>query len=180
MELNAKIHSIGETQNVSDTFSKREFIVVTEETYPQYLLLQVVKDKCNVLNHFKVGQQVNVSINLNAIELLRENPDKIEWDILNLNKNAIELLKENPDKIDWDFLSSNPGAIELLKENKDKINWGSLSNNTADHNDVPDNAVHICAAKNFIPKDNHVKLNSGFMVFQYCKNKLDAIITKER
>lgn len=64
MELNVKIHSIGETQNVSATFSKREFIVETQETYPQHLLLQVVKDKCNVLNNFKVGQLVNVSINL--------------------------------------------------------------------------------------------------------------------
>ena len=64
MELNVKIHSIGETQNVSATFSKREFIVETQETYPQYLLLQVVKDKCNVLNNFQVGQLVSVSINL--------------------------------------------------------------------------------------------------------------------
>ena len=64
MELNVKIHSIGETQNVNATFSKREFIVETQENYPQYLLLQVVKDKCNVLNNFKVGQLVNVSINL--------------------------------------------------------------------------------------------------------------------
>jgi len=64
MELNVKIHSIGETQNVSDTFSKREFVVETQETYPQYLLLQVVKEKCNVLNNFQLGQLVNVSINL--------------------------------------------------------------------------------------------------------------------
>ncbi len=64
MELNVKIHSIGETQNVSATFSKREFVVETQEEYKQYLLMQVVKDKCNVLNNFQVGQLVSVSINL--------------------------------------------------------------------------------------------------------------------
>lgn len=64
MEIQVKIHSIGETQNVSDTFQKREFVVVTEETYPQYLLLQVVKDKCSILNNYKVGQNVTVSLNL--------------------------------------------------------------------------------------------------------------------
>ena len=64
MELNVKIHSISETQNVTDTFSKREFIVETQEDYKQYLQLQVIKDKCNVLNNYKVGQEVKVSLNL--------------------------------------------------------------------------------------------------------------------
>lgn len=64
MELNVKIHSIGETQNVSATFSKREFIVETQEDYKQYLQLQVIKDKCDVLDNYKAGQEVKVSLNL--------------------------------------------------------------------------------------------------------------------
>jgi hypothetical protein len=64
MELNVKIHSISETQNVSDTFSKREFIVETQEEYKQYLQLQVIKDKCEVLNNYKVGQEVKVHLNI--------------------------------------------------------------------------------------------------------------------
>ena len=31
--------------------------------------------------------------------------NNIDWEILSLNPNAIELLKENQDKIDWDRLS---------------------------------------------------------------------------
>ena len=63
MELNVKIHSIGQTQKVSYTFSKREFVVETQEDYKQYLLLQVVKDKCELLNNFKPGESVSVSLN---------------------------------------------------------------------------------------------------------------------
>ena len=72
-----------------------------------------------------------LSRNINAIELLKSNPDKIDWELLSMNKNAIELLKENPDKINWDILSLNlnPEAIELFKENQDKINWKYLSIN---------------------------------------------------
>ena len=72
---------------------------------------------------------VFLSSNPNAIELLKENQDKINWRELSLNPNAIELLKENQDKINWSELSSNPNAIELLKENQDKINWYFLSIN---------------------------------------------------
>ena len=64
MELNVKIHSVGTTQNVTDTFSKREFIVETQEEYKQYLLLQVTKDKCGLLDSYKKGDNAIVSLNL--------------------------------------------------------------------------------------------------------------------
>ena len=65
---------------------------------------------------------ISLSANPNAIELLKENKDKISWDWLsqNLNPEAIELLKANYDEIDWVMLSKNPNAIELLKENDEK------------------------------------------------------------
>ena len=67
-----------------------------------------------------------------AIELLKANPHvKIDWRYLSENPSAIELLKANHNKIDWEWLSKNPHpyAIELLKENQDKINWFYLSAN---------------------------------------------------
>ena len=38
----------------------------------------------------------------------------LNWNDLSFNQNAIELLKENKDKINWYWLSLNPNAIELL------------------------------------------------------------------
>jgi hypothetical protein len=74
-----------------------------------------------------------LSLNPNAIELLKANPDKINWDVISKNPSpgVIELLKENPhEEIDWEQLSANPNAIELLKENYDNIFWPNLSANT--------------------------------------------------
>ena len=70
-----------------------------------------------------------LSSNKNAIELLKENPDKIDWYELSINTNAIELIKANLNKIDWEYVSLNPNTIELLKENQDKINWKRFSAN---------------------------------------------------
>ncbi len=53
------------------------------------------------------------------------------WEILSENKNAIELLKENPNKINWENLSSNENGINILKENQEKINWFNLSFNSS-------------------------------------------------
>ena len=66
IELKCKIVGINETIVVSESFSKREFKVVTDETYPNTFKIQVTKDKCTLLDKFKAGDEVNVSCNLNG------------------------------------------------------------------------------------------------------------------
>lgn len=80
----------------------------------------------------KLGNKIDwdsLSINANAIELLKEYPHKIKWDYLSANPAAIDLLKENPNAIDWEMLSENPNAIQMLKENPKKIDWERLCKN---------------------------------------------------
>jgi translation initiation factor IF-3 len=68
MEVNGKIKVIGNTQEVSASFKKRELVVTTDEQYPQHILIEFAQDKCDILNSYKVGQEVKVSINLRGRE----------------------------------------------------------------------------------------------------------------
>jgi hypothetical protein len=69
MEVQGRIKMIGDTQTVgSGGFRKRELVVTTEEQYPQHILVEFVQDKTDLLNNYKVGQQVKVSINLRGRE----------------------------------------------------------------------------------------------------------------
>ena len=68
MEVKGNIKVINDTQVISDKFSKREFVVTTNDTYPQDILIQLTQDKCSLLDMFKVGQNVEVSINLRGRE----------------------------------------------------------------------------------------------------------------
>ncbi len=91
MEIQGKIHSIGKTQKISDSFSKREFVIETEEQYKQYVLVQLVKDKCDVLNQYKVGDNVTASLNIKG--RLWTNPQGEEkcfntWECWKLSKNT--------------------------------------------------------------------------------------------
>ena len=70
-----------------------------------------------------------LSLNPNAIDLLRDAPHKIEWFGLSSNPNAIDLLKDAPHKIEWRWLSQNLNAIDLLRDNPHKINWYWFSQN---------------------------------------------------
>ena len=55
--------------------------------------------------------------NKNAVDLIKQYPEKIDWSEVSLNENAIDLLEENIDKIEWVNLAThNPRAIELLQK----------------------------------------------------------------
>lgn len=69
MEVVGKIKLVGEAKNVgSGSFLKRDLIVTTDEQYPQHISIDFVQDKCDLLNSYKVGENVKVSINLRGRE----------------------------------------------------------------------------------------------------------------
>ena len=69
MVVEGKIKVIGEEQTFgSNGFRKRELVVVTDEQYPQSIMIEFVQDKCDILNGCNVGQDVKVDINLRGRE----------------------------------------------------------------------------------------------------------------
>jgi len=75
-EITGKIYLIKETQQVSESFSKREFIVCEKaekvEWKDQYLKFEVIQDKCDVLDQYQVGDEVNVQFNIKGNKYTRK------------------------------------------------------------------------------------------------------------
>jgi hypothetical protein len=68
MEVTGRIKVINPEQQVSASFKKRELVVTTDEQYPQSIMIEFTQDKTDLLNNFKVGEVVKVSINLGGRE----------------------------------------------------------------------------------------------------------------
>ena len=69
MEVIGKIKLIGEVQTFgANGFRKREVVVTTDEQYPQMIMVEFTQDKTDLLNNYKVGQDVKISINLRGRE----------------------------------------------------------------------------------------------------------------
>jgi len=66
MKVIGKILEIQETQHVSDTFKKRMFVLEHAENpqYPEYISFELIQDRCDLLNNFQAGQEVEISFNL--------------------------------------------------------------------------------------------------------------------
>jgi len=68
-ETAGKIKVIYDTQSFASGFSKREFVVTTAaDKYPQDLKFEVVKEKCQLLDGYKVGQDVTVNFDIRGNE----------------------------------------------------------------------------------------------------------------
>ncbi|MBW1764535.1 MAG: DUF3127 domain-containing protein [Deltaproteobacteria bacterium] len=66
MEIRAKLLEKFDEVKVSETFRKREFIAEYSEKpqYPEYLKFEMIQDKCDLLNGFEAGQEVDIFFNL--------------------------------------------------------------------------------------------------------------------
>jgi hypothetical protein len=68
-----------DTQQVSEKFSKREFVLTTDQItqYPQYITLQLTQDKCALLDSFREGDEMKVSFNVRGREW--SGPDGVRY-----------------------------------------------------------------------------------------------------
>lgn len=68
-EVEGKLHRVFQTEQKSDKFSAREFVLeVPDGNYPQLIKFQAVQDRCGILDNFKEGDQVRVSFDLRGRE----------------------------------------------------------------------------------------------------------------
>jgi hypothetical protein len=69
-ETTGRLHAVNETQQVTERFRKREFVVELSDNprYPQYVQFQLTGDRCENLDGFRVGDAVKVEFSLRGRE----------------------------------------------------------------------------------------------------------------
>lgn len=68
MDITGTIKLIKETQTFPSGFSKREFVVTTEEQYPQDVQFELLKDKTTAIDKYSVGDKIKVHFNIRGSE----------------------------------------------------------------------------------------------------------------
>ena len=69
MEIQGRIKQIFPSQMIGQNgFEKRDLVIVTEEQYPQTIIIQFTQQRCDLLDSLQVGQNVKVYINIRGRE----------------------------------------------------------------------------------------------------------------
>ncbi|WP_118193600.1 DUF3127 domain-containing protein [Albibacterium indicum] len=66
MEITGKVHEIGQVQQVTDTFKKRDLVVQYAENpqFVEYIKFEATQDRVNLFDNLNLGDEVTVSFNL--------------------------------------------------------------------------------------------------------------------
>lgn len=64
LELSGQIHKIEETQTFESGFQKRTLVIHNGEQYRPYIAIDFLKDRIDLLDKFKEGDAVSVSVNI--------------------------------------------------------------------------------------------------------------------
>lgn len=67
-EMIGKIKMMFEPMSFASGFTKREFVLVMEDDYPQDVKFVCVKEKCGLLDRVKVGDRVKVAFRIRGNE----------------------------------------------------------------------------------------------------------------
>ncbi len=67
-KLEGTVYKIFDEQQISASFKKREFVLVTDEQYPQHIKFELVQDRCSLIEGYKVNDIITVHFNLSGRE----------------------------------------------------------------------------------------------------------------
>lgn len=131
-EVTGKLLMKYDAQQVSEKFKKREFVLELAEEingniYTNYAKMQLVQNKCEIIDRFKEGEMVKVSFNIKGNRWERDG--KVNF-ITNLDAWRIESATAT---------NGNPGAAPVYN-NTGGNNTGAATNfnSTANFNPSPE------------------------------------------
>lgn len=67
-EITGKLHKKFDTEQKTDSFKAREFVIETDGDYPQFVKFQCTQDKCSLMDKFEEGSTIKVHFDLRGRE----------------------------------------------------------------------------------------------------------------
>ena len=138
LEVTGKLLVKYETQQVSEKFKKREFVLelsddINGNTYTNYAKMQLVQAKCDIIDRFNEGDNVKVSFNIKGNRWERDG--KVNY-ITNLDAWRIEAAgAETPNNGGYNQQQSNSAPAYNTADNNNSAPIYNPSPESAD--DLP-------------------------------------------
>ena len=78
--ITGKLKVKNDTQKITDSFQKREFVITDESSqYPQFILFQLVQDRVDMIDPYEPGQEIKVNFNLRGREWTNPKTQEIRY-----------------------------------------------------------------------------------------------------
>lgn len=68
LDITGKLHKVFETEQKTESFKAREFVIETSGEYPQFVKFQLTQDRCALIDNYKEGADLKVHFDLRGRE----------------------------------------------------------------------------------------------------------------
>jgi len=68
LKIKGKVKVIMDTETFDSGFSKKEFVITTDDKYPQEVKFELIKDQTSMMDSYTVGSSIEVSFNVRGNE----------------------------------------------------------------------------------------------------------------
>lgn len=68
LDITGKLHKVFETEQKTESFKAREFVIETSGEYPQFVKFQTTQDRCSLIDSYNEGDQIKVHFDLRGRE----------------------------------------------------------------------------------------------------------------
>ncbi|HOJ37084.1 MAG TPA: DUF3127 domain-containing protein [Ignavibacteriales bacterium] len=116
MQLQGKLYKKFDIQNITETFSKREFILLDDSnpSYPQYIKFELFNDKMAIIDNIEPNTEIIVDFNIKGREYQKNGVTNYFNSLVAYSVNIVTKNNNYPENI------AQENNISLLK-NEDNI-----------------------------------------------------------
>tara|TARA_Y100001954_G_C15599374_1_gene497160 strand:+ start:91 stop:402 length:312 start_codon:yes stop_codon:yes gene_type:complete len=68
LTIQGELIRIGNTEEISDKFKKREFVIKTEDRYPQTISFELFQENIGLVDSLNIKDQIEIYFNINGRE----------------------------------------------------------------------------------------------------------------
>ncbi len=67
-EITGRLHKKYDTESKTASFQAREFVILVDGTYPNYIKFQLTQDRCSLMDNYNEGEEIKVHFDLRGRE----------------------------------------------------------------------------------------------------------------
>ncbi len=75
MEISGKLINVKDIQEVTETFKKREFVIQTDEQYPQEIQLELHQTYVDIIDPYQIGDNIKILFNMRGKKYEKDGED---------------------------------------------------------------------------------------------------------
>lgn len=72
-QIKGTMYRIFPTERIGDNFTKRNFVLEVVGEYPQKIQFQAIKERCDMLDSYTIGDEVTVHFDIQGKEFTKDN-----------------------------------------------------------------------------------------------------------